>query len=246
MKQKYLFLFFCITVVFILFEVTSLLPQKSSTKSSFSLVAVNPTNLIDINKLSQSDWDNVSIEDYGGVFVYKNDSPKQVYFNDKQLQSLELSPSRKKVAFYYYSDEPEDHELSLRLLDLDNTSTREIFHTTFPSWDVRSGLHWLGNNHIIFLRNCGTSCQGLTLLNIQTGEIKNATLSYMLSSDRPAYTHFEDWFGNNHEVNNFVEKVYTETVEGKYYLLFNMNTETGEKSGQEKFLFTESNLTLEF
>jgi len=70
-------------------------------------------------------------------------------------------------------------------------------------------------------------------------------LSYMTLSDRPAYTHFEDWFGNHHEVNNFVENIDTETVKGKSYLLFNMRTDEGEKDRQEKFVFTESDLILE-
>lgn len=83
-----------------------------------------------------------------------------------------------------------ESELSLMLLDLDGKKVKEILHTTLPSWDVARNPDWLGNDHLVFVRHCG-SCQGLTLLNTQTGEVKNATMSYMSSfSDRSAYTHF--------------------------------------------------------
>lgn len=245
MKLRYLLVYLAVLISLVFY--LQLPKQDQKAQAIFSPVAANPTNQIDISKLTLTDYNHI-FEKHNVVFISRDNSQKQVYFDDKQLQSLDLSPSQKQAAFYYdpnETNELKEHKLSFIILDLEGKNTKEIFHTSNPNWDVRSDLHWLGNNHVIFLRHCGTSCQGLTLLNIQTGEIKNATLSYMLSSGRPAYTHFEDWFGNNHEVNNFVEKVYTETVEGKYYLLFNMNTETGEKSGQEKFLFTESNLTLE-
>lgn len=245
MKLRYLLV--CLAVLIGSVYYLQLARQEQKPQAIFSPVAANQTNQIDISELTLTDYNHIS-EKYNVVFISRDNSQKQVYFDDKQLQSLEISPSQTQAAFYYDPNETDgfkEHELSLMVFDLTNKSVKEIFHTTHPSWDVRSDLHWLGNKHIIFFRNCGTSCQGLTMLNIQTGEIKNATLSYMLSSDRPAYTNFEDWFGNHYEVNNFVENVYTEAVEGKYYLLFNMKTETGEKSGQEKFLFTESNLTLE-
>ena len=95
------------------------------------------------------------------------------------------------------------------------------------------------------MRNCGTSCQGLTMLNIQTGVTKNATLSYMFSSDQLAYTHFDDWFENEHKMNNLVNTINTEAVDGKFYLIFEMMSEAGETSGQKKYLFTGDSLILD-
>jgi hypothetical protein len=246
MKGKYLFLNFFLVALISLVSIR-LETNVSKVESSFSPVAANPTNLIDISKLTSEDYRYIS-EENSSVFVSKKDSQIQVYFDDKQLQSLEMSPSGKQVVFSYdpnETDELKESELSLMTFDLTNKSVKEVFHTVHPSWDVRSDLHWLGNDHIIFLRNCGTSCQGLTMLNIQTGKTKNATLSYMLSPDQQAYTHFEDWFDNHHELNNFVEKMYTEAKDGKYYMLFNMKTDIGEESSQERFLFTGSDLVLE-
>lgn len=244
MKQKGLILFFCITIVLVLFGATSPSPQKPIIKSTFSSVTANPKNLIDISQLSQSDYDHISVKDYGGVFVYKDDSPKQVYFDGKQLQSLELSPSQKKVAFYYYSDEPEDKELSLRLLDLGNASTREIFHTTFPAWDVRSDLHWLGSNHLFFLRHCGTACQGITLLNIETGEIRNALLSYTSFPDQPETTSFQDWFGREYQMDGLVHEVTSQTIDNNHYLVFILEDETGKNLGEKRILFSNSEMSI--
>jgi len=248
MKQKYFLLFCCIPVVSILFGVTSFLSQKSLTKSPFSLVAANPKNLIDISKLSRSDYDNIFIEDYGAVFVYKNNSPKQIYFDDKQLQSLALSPSQQQVAFSYdpnETDESKEDELSLMILDLVNKSTKEIFHTTFPSWDVTSKPQWLGDKYIFFLRHCGTGCQGVTLLNIETGQTKNAVLSYPSFPAQQAVTYFEDWFGQTYQFKDFVQNMHSEMIAGKFYLIFDLMDKKGMESGQKKFLFTGKSLILE-
>jgi len=251
MKRKYLFYSFLFVFVLITSGLLAFIRHTSfvdGTKSSFSIVEVNSTNFIDIQKIAQPDFKNITKGRHGGIFVLKNNSQKQVYFADKQIQIFALSPSLQQIVFSYdpnENDELRENELTLMILDLTSQKTKKIFHSTNPFWDVRSDLHWLGDSTIIFLRNCGTSCQGITLLNVQTGKTINATLSYMTLSDRPAYTHFEDWFGNHHEVNNFVENIDTETVKGKSYLLFNMRTDEGEKDRQEKFVFTESDLILE-
>ncbi|MFZ5376791.1 MAG: hypothetical protein ACOZAN_03965 [Patescibacteria group bacterium] len=246
--MKFRYLLVCIAVLIGSVFYLQLARQEQNTRATFSPVVANSTNLIDINKLTLEDYKHIS-EENGAVFVSKKDSQKQIYFDDiQQLQSLEMSPSRTQAAFYYNPNETDklkESELSLMIFDLTNKSFKEVFHTTHPSWDVRSDLHWLGNNHIIFMRNCGTSCQGLTMLNIQTGEIKNATLSYMLASNRPAYTHFDDWFENEHKMNNLVNTIYTEAVDGKFYLIFEMMSEAGETSGQKKFLFAGDSLILE-
>ncbi len=246
MKLRYLLV--CLAVLIGSVFYSQLAQQEQKTQSTFSPVAANSTNQIDISKLTLTDYGHV-FEKHNVVFTSRDNSEKQVYFDDKQLQSLELSPSQTQVAFSYdpnETDELKENELSLMIFDLTNKSVKEVFHTAHPSWDVRSNLHWLGNNNIIFLRHCGTSCQGLTLLNIQTGELKNATLSYMSSfSDRPAYTHFEDWFSNHFEIDGFVKQISTEFVGGKYYLVFDMQTEVGEEINPKRFLFLEHNLALE-
>lgn len=46
------------------------------------------------------------------------------------------------------------------------------------------------------------------------------------------------------EVDGFVKQISTEFVGGKYYLVFNMQTDAGEEINQKRFLFLENNLAL--
>ncbi len=241
MKGKYL-LFSFLIVALISMASIRLETNESKVESFFSPVAFNPKSLIDVQKLTLLDFENTSQRKSGGVFVFTGGSEKQVYFNDKPLQHFALSPSRQQVIFSY---EPSDQELTIMLSNLDSDAAQEIFYTINPSWDVTSDLHWLGDNNTIFLRHCGTSCQGLTLLDVLSGEATNATLSYMSFTNQSAYTNFEDWFGDEHKMENFVDTIHTETVDSKFYLIFEMMNEAGDTSGQKKFLFTGDSLILE-
>lgn len=185
----------------------------------FSPVSTNTTNLINVSDLSKDNY--------------------------RLLQSLELSPSGKQVAFFYAPNDKSSEELSLVLLEKENNISSDIYHTKFASWDVTSNLHWFGNDHIFFLRHCGTACQGITLLDLKTNERKNATLSYSSFPDQPATTYFEDWFGKKHQLDGFVREVYSEMINNKPYLIFDMMNDKGVKSGQRRFLFTETAILLE-
>lgn len=243
MKRKRFFLFCCIAGVLILFGVASFISHTLLTEPFFSLTPLSQTNLIDIRKLSEFDYGYISTEGYEDVFVHTNDSLKQVYFDDKQLQSLELSPSQKKVAFYYFSDEPEGQELSLILLDLNSGNISEIFHTAFPSWDVRSHLHWLGDNNLFFIRHCGTACLGITLLNIETGETRNALLSYPSFPDQPKTTFFRDWFGREYRMDGLVQEVTSQTIDNNHYLVFILDGVGERKLVEKRIPFTDSEMS---
>ncbi|PIR42319.1 hypothetical protein CO058_01100 [candidate division WWE3 bacterium CG_4_9_14_0_2_um_filter_35_11] len=193
----------------------------------FLPVSANTKNLINVSDLS------------------KDDSQKQVYFDDKPLRSLELSPSGKQVAFFCVPNNQSSEELSLILLEKESNASQTIYHTQFASWDVTSNLHWLGERPHIFLRHCGTACHGITLLDIKTKERKIATLSYSSFPDQPAMTYFEDWFGKKHQLDGFVREVYSEMIDHRPYLIFDMMDGKGSEIGQRKFLFTETAILLE-
>jgi len=219
-----------------------LLFQRSYTKSSFNDVAhVGPINILDLN---ESDYESILMGKNDKVLLISNQENRQVSYDNKLVTSMALSPTKKQVAFLYQPNSQSSEELTLALLGGGNT-IQEIYHTQFASWDITSNIHWLGNNNIIFLRHCGSSCQGLTLLNVQNGKIANATLSYMFSSNQPPYTQFKDWFGNEHKMENLVSKVSTETINDKFYLIFEMSNEAGETNEQKRFLFTGESLILE-
>lgn len=136
----------CLAILISLVFYLQLPKQDQKTQATFSPVAANPTNQIDISKLTLTDYNHI-FEKHNVVFISRDNSQKQVYFDDKHLQSLEMSPSQKQAAFYYdpnETDERKESKLSLMIFDLTNKSVKEVFHTAHPSWDVRSDLHWLG------------------------------------------------------------------------------------------------------
>jgi len=235
MKCRYLFIYILVLLSGIFYA--RFYQQDREVKSAvFSPVSANPKNLIDINKLTPADYEHI-IEKLNVVFVLTSDSQKQVYFNDEEIHSLTLSPSKEQVAFTYYPDELGDQGLSLILLDLGDKKTKEIFSTKFPSWDITSGIQWLGEDHLIFLRHCGTSCQGMSLLNIRTGKVKNATISYQSFPDQAPFTHFEDWVGRTYRMEGFANYIKSKQVDNKSYLVFALEDAVGKKLSEEAIEF---------
>ena len=98
---------------------------------------------------------------------------------------------------------------------------------------------WLGNEHVFFTSYCGSSCQGIYLVDVFNKETEQGVLSYMTSGDdEPVYTYFQDWFGHEFKLNGWVEEIRSETVDNKTYLIFNMRDDEQKSIGQKKFLFT--------
>ena len=114
------------------------------------------------------------------------------------------------------------------MLNLNNGTSREIFYTEFPSWDVTGNIQWLGQDHLFFLRHCGSSCQGLSLLNTHTGEVSNATLGYQSFLDDPPFTHFNDWFGKEYHWEGLLKEIKSKRNDNKNYLVFVLEDLTGK------------------
>lgn len=238
MTRKYLVL--CLSIILILIGIYFF--SRKQVGTSFLSVATNPTDLVDVFDLSEDDYGHISEGKYNEVFLTENQNQKQVYYNDKPLRSLALSSSQKQIAFFYLSNDQSSEELSLILLDRESGQARQIYHTQSASWDVTSSIHWLGNNHLSFLRHCGTACQGVSLLNIETGETTNATLSYPSFPDQPEVTHFRDWFGKEFVISGLVDRVESETVDNLHYLVFRIKDYKGNFLGEKRFQFMETEI----
>jgi|GEM_PF-6153563 len=201
---------------------------------------VKDTNTVDIQSLDIIELQKVLSEDYKVYLISKN-LKKQIYFNNMPIQSLTLSPSQQQVAFFYESTQPstEGLALALNILDFSDNKMTEIYNTTFPSWDVTSKVNWIGNDNIFFLRHCGTNCQGITLLNTKTKEIKNAVLSYSSFKDTTATTHFQDWFGQEFIMDGFVYNVKSKTLNNDNYLVFTLKDNNGAFLEEKSILFPQ-------
>src|SRR3989344_1612003 len=167
----------------------------------------------------------------------------------KELQYEELSPnSSKKIISYnfafdlsifrdYYKDYF-NNDTVVSVLDMEDSSENYIFTGS------RIGeTKWLGNNHIFFTSYCGSSCQGIYLVNVFSKETRQGVLSYMINEDnKPVYTHFRDWFGRDFEFNGWVDEIRSDTIGNKTYLIFYMTDDKGKSIGQKRFLYTGNGL----
>src|SRR3989344_20099 len=167
----------------------------------------------------------------------------------KELQYEELSPnSSKKIISYnfafdlsifrdYYKDYF-NNDTVVSVLDMEDSSENYIFTGS------RIGEpKWLGNDHVFFTSYCGSSCQGIYLVNVFNKETEQGVLSYMTSGDdKLVYTYFQDWFGRDFKFDGWVDDIRSDTVGDKIYLIFYMRNDEQKSIGQKRFLFTGKSL----
>jgi len=221
-------------IIIVFFTIGSLFLLLQQTKSAVADKTTDNRNEVDLRTLDIDDYKLIFEGEYNNLYVMTNVSDRQLFFNSKPLQSVALSPSQNQVAFVSSLDSSTSEALSLSLLNVNNGENREVFYTEFPSWDVKSDVKWFGENYLFFLRHCGTGCQGITLLDIHTGERKNATLSYPSFPDQPASTHFKDWLGKEYQMEGLVKEVNSKTIDSKNYLVFLLEDAAGKKVGEKE------------
>lgn len=175
------------------------------------------------------------LHDYIADSRTKNDiQPKPI-----EVQSWtfdRLSPDGSQELMYY-----SERELDRQIISLRNTKA-ELEKTIYSGSRVNLP-DWLGNEHIFFTTYCGTSCQGLDLVNVINTEVRTGLLSYMFFvPKRPVYTHFRSWFGEEFEFNGLPTEIISETNDNKTWLIFKMKDETGKFIGEKRFIFTGNDL----
>lgn len=239
MTQKYSMVAFFIVGLVVVNVYLSLYEPLSHV--SF-LVEATSGNAIDIADINSFHYAFLSEKGKNQVFFTKNRSEKQVFYMNKPLTSIALSPSKQYIAFFYRTSEETTEDVSLTTLDIENHQFKEVYHTSSASWDVRGSLHWLNNNYIFFLRHCGTECQGITLLNLESGQTTNAVVSNPPFPDMPATTHFKDWFGQEFVINGLLDDVTSETVNNHSYLIFTMKDYEENSLGKKRFVFVNNRL----
>lgn len=230
MRRKYLFL--VLLLISALFLVAILQPRSPTIPLTGSVLK----ETIEVSSLQISDYAFL-LKERNEVFFTKEGDYKQVYFHQGPLRSIELSPTQKQTAFLYHPDETSYENASLVIFDTQTRTFEEVYYTSQSFRDVTSDLHWLGDNYIFFRRYCGTACQGVTLLDLNTGKTKNAVLSYPSFPNQPTKTHFKDWYGQEFVMNGLVSNISSEAENNLYYLIFTLEDYHGNFLAEEKFLY---------
>jgi len=182
------------------------------------------------------------------------DAPKQLDRIKREETYQELSPDRsKKISRYEISNDPSlfansyvtylDNNIIIAVTNNFGDTQRESY--LFVG-EYRTGEpHWLGNGYVFFTSHCGSSCRGLSLLDVRTGQRWSAVLSFLSIDRNRPITHFYDWFKQDFEFNGGVKKIRGVFEDNRPYLIFDMENDRGVETGEKRFLFTGSSLILE-
>ena len=158
----------------------------------------------------------------------------------KDIVYEEVSPDEDHILILYeFLDYPEDREF----IAIKSKASKIEQYLYFLDAYKNGIPKWLGNGFIYFTTYCGTSCQGLDLLDINRKQIYHGVLSYMvLDEKRGHYTVFKDWFGQEFTFDGLVDNITSETIKDRTYLILKMENERGQTLGQKRFLFTDKAL----
>ena len=145
------------------------LQLKQTTAGNRIEVINNPIILedpIDVQDLPRkiNSWD---LSEHGWTWLFKNkDTNHPLLYNNHDIIFAHLSPSRKKLGFFFY---PEGHslgEIVLAVLDIDKKIVNEIYRGSART----SSWEWKGDDAIIVKHSCGTECMFTYVINSSTGK----------------------------------------------------------------------------
>lgn len=91
---------------------------------------------------------------------------RPLFYGGHDVSFTGLSPSHKKLGFFF---NPEDHSLDesvLAVLDIDKRVVKEVYRG--DTWT--SNWEWKGDNSVIVKRSCGTGCMNAYVVDIDTGK----------------------------------------------------------------------------
>lgn len=141
-------------------------PTRITTTDQIGIKGITIGDPIDIRDLPHNinSW-NLTTEDWRWFFTDKSINQPLVYKN-RDVSFAQLSPSHKKLGFYFYLENHSLGEIVLAVLDLDEKVVKEVYRG--DNWT--SNWEWKGDAEIIVKRSCGTGCMNAYVINIMTGE----------------------------------------------------------------------------
>lgn len=125
-------------------------------------------NIVDIIEIPIS---AVTMDDYGRLFYIDKDTKKKVYYNGHPTSYLHISPLGNNFGFYeefniYDKSIPYDRQVILHIGDINTKNMKEVYSGSYRT----SKWEWFNNDYVLVYYNCGTECQALYKINVNTSK----------------------------------------------------------------------------
>jgi len=172
------------------------------------------------------------------------------YQEDKRQRKLvyqEISPDSKRKIMLYEMPFLGRGELDYR----NYLSNQYLFAVETPFSgreyqvfinDYKTGYpHWLGNEHIFFTGGCGTGCQTLHLVDVNSKESRQGLLEFTPLQGNKTESKFYDWFGQKFKFQGVIQHIQSAFLDNQAFLIFQLDN-PDEPSSEQKFLFTKTQL----
>lgn len=137
------------------------------TKTISQSAETNPVatdNYIDILSLPNEIESWNLLEEKWKWFFIDNEVKRPLLYNSHEVSFIGLSPSHKKLGFFFYPENNSLGEIVLAVLDIDQKIIKEIYHG--DTWT--SNWEWKGDEAVIVKRSCGTGCMNAIVIDVFT------------------------------------------------------------------------------
>ena len=129
----------------------------------------DPMDIFDISKFELT---QLTENEQREVLYIKNDIQRKVIYKRQKVYYLQFSPAQDKLGFYYYPDGNTLKDVALVIIDIPERTAKEVYRESIRT----SGWKWFSNNEVLVQYNCGSECQVLYLIDINSD--KKYTLQY--------------------------------------------------------------------
>lgn len=223
---------------------------------SISYLVLAMIILITFNEISESDW----FDPRDGGFwktlcseqiALQADHDEAIYYSERSEKYRVNSPQGDKTIieyeilgrdnFYPYdlSYMGGKNVLAVQKTDIGQPSERYIY---IGQENIRNS-QWLNNDYIFFTADCGTNCETLYLLNVETKALRIGKIEKVIATSAYDWrTTFTDWYGKKFVFNDEVNVIRAEIKDNSSYLTFELGNGWGENPPLKHFLFTGDSL----
>jgi len=132
------------------------------------LEALTEGDSVDISNIS---FDKIIVDKHQELFYIDKNIKRRVVYNNNSISQFNLNSSINKFGFFenfdiYDKNIPYDRQIVLHVGDAKTHELKEIYHGSHKS----SGWSWFSDDDILISYGCGTECQVLYLVNIESNK----------------------------------------------------------------------------